>query len=115
MAARTAFFRQNYGDAISYLTNILQTACSPAIVADAFFEYINRIRARPFRLQVQYNSWFDYGKNVTKEKFAESVAKVNQELVIARSNRPRRTDAALKTCAGPISKFPSPTRASISM
>ncbi|HEY6229216.1 MAG TPA: tetratricopeptide repeat protein, partial [Verrucomicrobiae bacterium] len=39
MAARTAFFRQAYGDAISYLTNILQTPCSPAIAADALFEY----------------------------------------------------------------------------
>lgn len=39
MAARTAFFRQNYGDAISYLTNVLQAACSPSIVADALFEY----------------------------------------------------------------------------
>ncbi|HUS36149.1 MAG TPA: tetratricopeptide repeat protein [Verrucomicrobiae bacterium] len=38
MAARTAFFRQNYGDARSYLTNILQAACSPTIVADALFE-----------------------------------------------------------------------------
>ena len=38
MAARTAFFRQNYSDARSYLTNILQSACSPAIVADALFE-----------------------------------------------------------------------------
>src|ERR1051325_9477059 len=33
MAARTAFFRQAYSDAISYLTNILQTPCSPAIAA----------------------------------------------------------------------------------
>jgi TolA-binding protein len=39
MAARTAFFRQNYSDAISYLTNVLQAACSPAIVADALYEY----------------------------------------------------------------------------
>jgi outer membrane protein assembly factor BamD (BamD/ComL family) len=38
MAARTAFFRQNYSDARSYLTNILQAACSPAITADALFE-----------------------------------------------------------------------------
>jgi tetratricopeptide (TPR) repeat protein len=38
MAARTAFFRQNYVDARSYLTNILQSACSPMIVADALFE-----------------------------------------------------------------------------
>jgi hypothetical protein len=67
---------------------VMGVADNAAFVTDAFFEYIDRIRARPLRLQVQYNSWFDYGKNVTKEKFAESVAKVNQELVVARSNRP---------------------------
>jgi TolA-binding protein len=39
MAARTAFFRQNYGDAIGYLTNILQNACSPSAIAEAYFEY----------------------------------------------------------------------------
>lgn len=38
MAARTAFFRQSYSDARGYLTNILQAACSPAIVADALFK-----------------------------------------------------------------------------
>ena len=39
MAARTAFFRQNYGDARSYLTNLLESACSPEMVANALFEY----------------------------------------------------------------------------
>jgi TolA-binding protein len=38
MAARTAFFRQGYGDARSYLTNILDLACSPTVVAEALFE-----------------------------------------------------------------------------
>jgi TolA-binding protein len=38
MAARTAFFRQNFADARSYLTNLLQIACSPQITADALFE-----------------------------------------------------------------------------
>lgn len=38
MAARTAFFRQAYADARSYLTNVLASACSPAVVADALFE-----------------------------------------------------------------------------
>jgi tetratricopeptide (TPR) repeat protein len=38
MAARTAFFRGGYADARSYLTNVLESACSPAIVADAYFE-----------------------------------------------------------------------------
>jgi tetratricopeptide (TPR) repeat protein len=38
MAARTAFFRQGYADARSYLTNLLESACSSDIVADALFE-----------------------------------------------------------------------------
>jgi hypothetical protein len=31
---------------------------------EAFLDYINRVRVRPLRLQVQYNSWFDYGGDV---------------------------------------------------
>ena len=46
---------------------VMGVADNPAFITDTFFEYINRIRARPLRLQVQYNSWFDYGKNVTKK------------------------------------------------
>jgi hypothetical protein len=60
----------------------------PNFVEDSFFEYIGRVRARPLRLRVQYNSWFDYGAAVDHGKFASSVAKVNQELVIARGNPP---------------------------
>src|SRR6185369_11572618 len=60
----------------------------PKFITDTFFEYIDRIRARPLRLRVQYNSWFDYGSSVTETKFSSSVAKVNQELVIARHTPP---------------------------
>ncbi|WP_215224074.1 alpha-galactosidase [Echinicola shivajiensis] len=49
-----------------------------------FQKYISEKRIRPLRLQVQYNSWFDFGSGVDKEKFARSVAKVNQELVVER-------------------------------
>ena len=49
-------------------------------IQNAFFEYIDKIRIRPLRLQVQYNSWFDFGPGVDKEKFAASVKKVSQEL-----------------------------------
>ncbi len=49
-------------------------------IQDAFFNYIDQIRIRPLRLQVQYNSWFDFGPRVTKETFANSVNKVSQEL-----------------------------------
>lgn len=67
---------------------VMGVADDPAFVTEAFFNYISRIRARPLRLQVQYNSWFDYGKNVSQEKFAASVAKVNEELVLKRGCRP---------------------------
>lgn len=60
----------------------------PAFVADAFFEYIDRIRIRPLRLQTQYNSWFDYGGGVSREKFAASVARIHHELNKTRGVRP---------------------------
>lgn len=60
----------------------------PQYITDTFFEYIDRIRARPLRLRIQYNSWFDYGGGVNEEKFSNSIAKVNQELVVARHNPP---------------------------
>lgn len=53
---------------------------NPEFIQDTFFEYIDKIRIRPLRLQVQYNSWFDLFNGVNKDKFAGSVQKVNQEL-----------------------------------
>ena len=58
------------------------------LIQDAFFRYINRIRIRPLRLQVQYNTWFDYGHNVDKIKFCQSVSKINNELVKKRGVPP---------------------------
>ncbi len=69
-------------------TSVMGVADDPALVKDAFFDYIERVRVRPLRLQVQFNSWFDRGGGVTKENFAESVAKIHQELVVARGCRP---------------------------
>jgi hypothetical protein len=60
----------------------------PAFVQDAFFDYIDHIRVRPLRMEVQYNSWFDYGHGVAKESFANSVGKIYDELVTQRGNRP---------------------------
>lgn len=60
----------------------------PKFMTDAFFEYIDRIRARPLRLQVQYNSWFDSGRGVNAPNFAKSVAKIHDELVAQRGGRP---------------------------
>lgn len=67
---------------------VMGVADDPAFVKDAFFEYIERVRVRPLRLQVQFNSWFDRGGGVTKENFTDSVAKIHQELVVARGCRP---------------------------
>ncbi len=53
-------------------------------IQDSFMAYIDRIRIRPLRLQIQYNSWFDFFTSVSKEKFAESVNEVNQRLVTER-------------------------------
>jgi len=60
----------------------------PAFNQDAFFEYINRIRVRPLRLQVQYNSWFDFGGGVSREKFTETVGYINNQLVKERGCQP---------------------------
>ena len=59
-----------------------------AFINDAFLDYIERIRVRPLRLEVQYNSWFDYGGSVKQETFASSVAKIHHELVEERGGRP---------------------------
>ncbi|WP_143150443.1 alpha-galactosidase [Arenibacter nanhaiticus] len=60
----------------------------PEHIQETFFNYIDRIRIRPFRLQVQYNSWFDFYSGVDKEKFNQSVSKVHQELVEERNVDP---------------------------
>ncbi len=59
-------------------------------IQDAFFEYIDQIRIRPLRLQVQYNSWFDFGPSVSNESFSKSVRKVSDELNTKRSVPPFR-------------------------
>ena len=60
----------------------------PAFNQDTFFEYINRVRVRPLRLQVQYNSWFDFGGGVRKETFASTVRTLHKELVEERACKP---------------------------
>ena len=59
-------------------------------IRDTFMAYINTIRVRPLRLQIQYNSWFDYHKGVSRENFLASVKKVHAELVTTRGNKPLR-------------------------
>ena len=53
---------------------------SAEFIQDRFFNYIDKIRVRPLRLQIQYNSWFDFWSAVDKDKFGNSVSKINKEL-----------------------------------
>lgn len=68
--------------------SVMGAADDPRYLKDAFFDYIDSTRARPLRLQTQYNSWFDFGVAVDTEKFTASVAKVNEELVVRRGVPP---------------------------
>ena len=78
------------GETWSSHTVAVGVAEDPAFVKDAFLDYIDAIRARPLRLQTQYNCWFDYGKGVDTDKFTASVRKVNEELVVQRGVPPLR-------------------------
>jgi hypothetical protein len=68
--------------------SVVGVSDDPEFNSDAFYEYIEDIRVRPLRLRVQYNSWFDYGGGVNRDKFIKSVAKVYQELTTERGNKP---------------------------
>jgi hypothetical protein len=67
---------------------VLGVADDPKFIQEAFFEYIDRIRIRPLRMEVQYNTWFDTGHGVNKENFRESVQTIHHELVEKRGNHP---------------------------
>ena len=67
---------------------VLGVGDDPRFISDAFYAYIKAIRIRPLRLQVQYNSWFDYGDKISKETFTASVKKINSELVTKRGCKP---------------------------
>ena len=69
-------------------TAVMGVADDAAYISDCFLDYIDRIRIRPLRLQVQYNSWFDTGGGVTKQSFSNSVARIYDELVVQRGNDP---------------------------
>ncbi|MDO4570224.1 MAG: hypothetical protein Q4D38_07575 [Planctomycetia bacterium] len=57
-------------------------------ILDSFENYIDTIRIRPLRLQVQYNSWFDYGGSISHTNFSQSVSKIHEELVTKRGCPP---------------------------
>lgn len=68
--------------------SVIGVADDPAFNQECFFDYINRIRIRPLRLQVQYNSWFDFSTGVSREKFTETIEYVNNKLVKERGCKP---------------------------
>lgn len=78
------------GQSYQTYSAVLGVADDPRFVTDAFFDYIDRIRIRPLRLQIQYNTWFDTGRGVNKESFRNSVELIHQELVVERGNKPLR-------------------------
>ncbi|MCK0156308.1 hypothetical protein MWU65_03900 [Cellulophaga sp. F20128] len=67
---------------------VLGVADDPNFIKDSFYDYIDAVRIRPLRLQVQYNSWFDFYSSVDQDKFAESVSEINQKLVEERGVKP---------------------------
>jgi len=57
-------------------------------IKDSFFTYIDEIRANPFGLHIQYNSWFDYSASVSQKKFLSSLEILHKELVVKRGCKP---------------------------
>lgn len=72
---------------ISYKA-VVGVSDAPSYIDEAFMNYIDDIRIRPLRLQIQYNCFFDFGQSVDKNKFAQSVKKINDELVVKRGVEP---------------------------
>jgi hypothetical protein len=68
--------------------SVLGVADSPEFVQHAFYDYIDRTRIRPLRLQTQYNSWFNDGRSVNEERFIASIRKIHSELNTARGVPP---------------------------
>lgn len=76
------------GETFASHTAAVGVADDPAFLKDAFLEYIDKTRIRPLRLQTQYNSWFDYNRDVNTDNFTASVRKVNEELIVERGVPP---------------------------
>jgi hypothetical protein len=78
----------NAGEAYRTYNAVLGVGDDPRYIQEEFFKYIDEVRIRPLRLQIQYNSWFDFTSDVDQEKFSSSVSKVHQELVTERKVDP---------------------------
>ena len=74
----------------TYLSHwsVCGAADDPKFVADCFQQYIDTIRAHAFRLQTQYNCWFDLGRGVNRNSFKTSVNTINEELCVKRGVKP---------------------------
>lgn len=81
------------GDTYTSHKAVMGVADDTDFVKEAFLDYIDKTRARPLRLQTQYNSWFDYNRAVDADSFTASVRKVNEELVLDRGVPPLRVYA----------------------
>jgi hypothetical protein len=78
------------GDKYTTHKSVIGVAENNADLDNSFFEYIDQTRKRKFRLQIQYNSWFDFGPRVSREKFIENSKIVHNELVKKRGVKPFR-------------------------
>ena len=76
------------GETYTTHSSVLGVADSPEFIQQAFFDYIDRTRVRPLRLQTQYNSWFNQGRNVYAERFIRSIGKIHSELNTTRGVPP---------------------------
>lgn len=68
--------------------SVMGVADNAAYIDDAFLDYIDAIRIRPFRLEVNYNCCFDLGNGVNEETFTETSQLVHKELVEKRGVKP---------------------------
>lgn len=69
-------------------SSVLGVSDSPDFIKEAFFDYIDRTRVRPLRLQTQYNSWFNQGRSVHAKRFSSSIDKIHSELSTVRDVPP---------------------------
>ncbi len=76
------------GETFQSFPAVMGVTEDPAFVQESFYEYIDSIRAQPLRLQIQYNSWFDYGPGVNRERFSNSVSEIHEQLVHDRGVSP---------------------------
>ena len=76
------------GEPYKTYKSVVGVSDDPKFNTDAFFDYIDRVRIRPLRLQTQYNSWFDYGRGVRKESFRDSINLIHKKLVAERGVKP---------------------------